>query len=256
MQLRLSHKNKMQFHQNFIPKTNWQNLSRYLSQVLFKKSCLVYRHMLWEESGAFSNSDSFKYQPMRDITSVSMVKIATYNDWDIRTGLFEMQRVSQSYSKTRSKKHFRSLVIILGHFSNSWILKAFLTSKWSILTSVIIIIFSWFAEDTLDMTYQFENESKLCFIWSWRGKRSFWKNWPWIRCWKYNCREFWFISISTVLRSYSQLWSSLENGRYDATCYWCDLTNREKSWTGDKTENFISVASWRCSRTVFHNFSH
>ena len=129
MQLRLSHKNKMQFHQNFIPKTNWQNLSRYLSPVLFKKSCLESRHMLWEESGAFSNSDSFKYQPMRDITSVSMVKIATFNDWDIRTGLFEVQRVSLGNSKTRSKKHFRSLVMILGHFSNSWILKAFLTSN-------------------------------------------------------------------------------------------------------------------------------
>ena len=50
--------------------------------------------MLWEESGAFSNSDSFKYQPMRDITSVSMVKIATFNDWDIKIGLFEVQRVS------------------------------------------------------------------------------------------------------------------------------------------------------------------
>ena len=119
-----------------------------------------------------------------------------------------------------------------------------------------IMLFSWFAEDTLDLKYQFENESKLCFIRSWRGKRSFWKNWPWIRCWKHNRREFWSISITTVLRSYSQLWSSLENGRYDTTCYWCDLTHREKSWTGNKTENFISVASWRCSRTVFHDLSH
>ena len=104
--------------------------------------------------------------------------------------------------------------------------------------------------------YQFENISKLCVIWSWRGKRSFWKNWPWIRCWKYNCREFRSISIPTVLWSYSQLWSSLENGRYDPPCDWCNLTNREKSWTSDKTKNFISVASWRCPRTVFHDLSH
>ena len=54
MQLRLYHKNKMQYHQNFIPKMNWQNPSKYLLLASFKKLCLAYHHMLWEELGTFS----------------------------------------------------------------------------------------------------------------------------------------------------------------------------------------------------------